>query len=123
MAVTLALPPENPPRDASIIAGRNPLTGAKVENLSPAVAVDLQMDLMAKGVVIVSTSAGTLSGRYGFQPGDIVHSLNGQPVASVGELRHMLDAAGGHWDLVIDRGGRMLTFDGGRITRATSPPT
>ena len=114
VAVKLALPPENPPRDAGIIAGRNPLTGAKVENLSPAVAVDLQMDLMAKGVVIVSTSAGTFSGRYGFEPGDIVHSLNGQPVASVGQLRHMLDAASGHWDLVIDRGGRMLslTVDG-----------
>ena len=52
--VTLALPPENPPREAQTIAGRNPLTGAKVENLSPAAALDLQMDLMAKGVAIVS---------------------------------------------------------------------
>src|SRR5579859_1153976 len=37
VAVKLALPPETPPRDLATIGGRNPLTGAKVENLSPAV--------------------------------------------------------------------------------------
>ena len=81
-----------------------------MENLSPAVAVDLQMNLLAKGVVIVSTSQGTPSGGYGFQPGDVVHSVNGQAIASVGQLKHALDAAGGHWDLVIDRGGQRLSL-------------
>jgi len=110
LAVKLALPPENPARDVSTIGGRNPLTGAKVENLSPAVAVDLQMNLLAKGVVIVSTAQGTPSGGYGFQPGDVVHSVNGEAISSVGQLKHALDAAGGHWDLVIDRGGQRLTL-------------
>jgi len=114
VAVRLALPPEDPPRDASTVAGRNPLTGARIENLSPAVAVDLQMNLTTKGVVIVSVTAGTPSGNYGFQPSDIVRSVNGQPISSVGQLKHALDAAGGHWDLVIDRSGRQLslTVDG-----------
>jgi S1-C subfamily serine protease len=110
VGVMLALPPENPPRETTTIAGRNPLTGARVANLSPAVAVDLQMNLMAKGVVILSVSAGTPSGGYGFQPGDIVRSLNGQAMTGVGQLRHALDTAGGHWDLVIDRGGQRLTL-------------
>ena len=57
VTVTLALPPENPPREVTTIAGRNPLTGAKVENLSPAAALDLQTDLLAKGVVIVSVES------------------------------------------------------------------
>ncbi|MEJ1969520.1 MAG: trypsin-like peptidase domain-containing protein [Rhizomicrobium sp.] len=59
IAVTLALPPENPPRDLQTVGGRNPLTGAKIENLSPAVAMELQLPLMARGVVIVSVAAGT----------------------------------------------------------------
>ncbi|MDE2110794.1 MAG: DegQ family serine endoprotease [Alphaproteobacteria bacterium] len=108
--VKLALPPENPPRDASTISGRNPLTGARVENLSPAVAVDLQMDLMAKGVVIVSVSSQGYAGNYGFQAGDIVRAVNGQGITSVGQLKHALDAAGGHWNLVIDRGGQRMTL-------------
>jgi Do/DeqQ family serine protease len=108
--VTLAVPPENPPRDLRTIGGRNPLTGAKVENLSPAVAIDLQLGLMTKGVVIVSVSEGTPSGGYGFQPGDIVKSVNGVPATSVAELERALASANGHWDLVVDRGGQRLSL-------------
>ena len=45
------------------LSGRNPLGGAKVENLSPAAAVDLQMDLLAKGVVITVSRPATVSPR------------------------------------------------------------
>jgi Do/DeqQ family serine protease len=111
VAVTLALPPENPPRALTAIGGRNPLTGAKVENLSPAAAVDLDMAFSAKGVVIVATSANSFAGNYGFQTGDIVRSVNGADIHSVAELVHALDAAGGHWALVVDRGGQRLTLN------------
>jgi len=114
VGVKLALPPENPPRASQTIGGRNPLTGARVENLSPAVATDLQMNLFAKGVVIRSVNDNTFAGRYGFQPGDVIRSVNGQPVANVGHLQKLLNDAGGHWDLVIDRAGQRLslTVDG-----------
>src|SRR5262249_54292083 len=92
VTVTLALPPEDPPREIATIGGRNPLTGAKVENLSPAVATDLQMGLMAKGVVVVSVSNGTPSGGYGFQPGDVVKSVNGVAITRSGQLQKALDA-------------------------------
>jgi Do/DeqQ family serine protease len=110
--VTLALPPENPAREATTISGRNPLAGAKVENLSPAAALDLQMDLLAKGVAIVSVNAQSYSGNYGFQPGDIVKSVNGAAINRVGDLAHAMSSAN-HWDLVIDRGGRKLTLSVG----------
>jgi Do/DeqQ family serine protease len=105
----LALPPENPPREEATISGRNPLAGAKVENLSPAAALDLQMDLLAKGVAIVSVDAQSYSGNYGFQPGDIVKSVNGTAINRVGDLTHAMNSAN-HWDLVIDRGGRRLAL-------------
>jgi serine protease Do len=107
--VTLALPPENPPRDVTAIAGRNPLTGAKVENLSPAAALDLQTDLLAKGVAIIAVNPNSYSGNYGFQPGDIVRSVNGASINRVGDLSRALDGAN-HWDLVIERGNRKLTL-------------
>ena len=58
-------------------------------------ALDLQMALTAKGVVIVSTSPGTFAARYGFQQGDVIRSLNGAEIHSVGELVHGLNASGG----------------------------
>jgi serine protease Do len=112
VTLKLALPPENPRRDSTTIGGRNPLTGARVENLSPAVALDLQMNLFAKGVV-VRAAGGGFAAQYGFQPGDVIRSVNGRPVNDVGSLKRLLDGTR-HWDMVIDRGGRRmsLTVDG-----------
>lgn len=112
VTLKLALPPENPRRDSTTIGGRNPLTGARVENLSPAVALDLQMNLFAKGVVIRAAGGG-FAAQYGFQPGDIIRSVNGRPVNDVGSLKRLLEGTR-HWDMVIDRGGRRmsLTVDG-----------
>ncbi|HEY2444691.1 MAG TPA: Do family serine endopeptidase [Rhizomicrobium sp.] len=110
VSIALALPPETPPRQLTTIGGRNPLTGARIENLSPAAAGDLQLGLQAKGVVIVSTSEGTPSGSYGFQAGDIVRSVNGVEVHSVRELESALEAANGQWNLVVNRGGQRLSL-------------
>jgi serine protease Do len=109
VSATLTLPPENPPREVTTIGGRNPLTGAKVENLSPAAAVDLQMDLLAKGVVIVSVNPNSYSGNYGFRSGDIVRSVNGTAINRVADLNRAVNGVN-HWDLVIERGNRRLTL-------------
>ena len=111
VSVKLELPPETPPRETATIGGRNPLTGAQVENLSPAVASDLQMDMTAKGVVIVSPGE-TIAAQQGFQPGDIVKSVNGQAIHTVRELKSALDAAAeqGGWSLEVDRGGQRMTL-------------
>ncbi|HEX3431859.1 MAG TPA: Do family serine endopeptidase [Rhizomicrobium sp.] len=110
ISFALTLPPENPPRQLTAISGRNPLTGAHVENLSPAVASDLQLDFSARGVVVVSTSDNTPSGSYGFQPGDIIRSINGQEIRSVGELQRALEGAEGRWDMVVQRGNQRLSL-------------
>jgi serine protease Do len=107
---TLALPPETPPRDVRAIGGRNPLTGAKVENLSPAVASALQLPLTVKGVVVLAVTDGTPSGTYGFQPGDIVVGVNGQEIRSTDELQRALGSAQA-WQLVVNRNGQRLLLN------------
>jgi serine protease Do len=109
VTVTLALPPESPPKEIVTIAGRNPLTGARVENLSPAAATELQMDVMAKGVVIIGVNPSGIAANYGFQPGDIVRSINGASINRSGELVRALNGTN-QWDMVIERGGRRLTL-------------
>ena len=106
--VTLALPPENPPREIQTISGRNPLAGARVENLSPATAGELQMDLFSKGVVIVAVNQNSYAGAQGFQPGDIVRSVNGAPINRVGDLTRSLAAP--RWDLLIERDSQRLSL-------------
>jgi serine protease Do len=105
--VRLALPPENPPRQVTTIGGRNPLTGAKVENLSPAVNAELQVDLTARGVVVLSPGE-SIAAQQGFQSGDIIRAVNGAEIHSVGDLNRALASAGSQWDMIIDRGGQQI---------------
>jgi Do/DeqQ family serine protease len=109
VVVKLELPPANPPPDKLTIGGRNPLAGADVENLSPSVANDLNMDLMARGVVLVSVG-NTFAANQGFQPGDVVKSVNGVEITSTRQLQQLLNAGGGHWSLIVDRGGQRMTL-------------
>ena len=109
VTVMLSLPPETPPREVQTIAGRNPLTGARVENLSPATATELQIDVLSKGVAIVSVNSSGIAANYGFQPGDIVRDVNGTSINRVGELLRVLNNTN-HWDLVVERDGRRLTL-------------
>ena len=78
-----------------------------MENLSPAVNTELQLDLMTRGVVVLS-AGDSIAAQQGFQSGDIVRAINGQEIHSVGELNRALASAGGQWDMIIDRGGQQI---------------
>lgn len=108
-ATRIALPPDQG-RDEAVIAGLNPMQGAKVANITPALADELQMDLMAKGVVVTAVSAASQAARFGIQPGDIVRQLNGENIATVAQLKRNL-AATDSWAMAIQRGDRVLSLN------------
>jgi serine protease Do len=91
--VTLAAPPENPPRTITRIAARSILTGVTVANLSPAYAQELGAGLPEQGVVVVAIDAGAPAARF-LRPGALIESVGGQPVRSVADVQR-LAAAGG----------------------------
>jgi len=109
VTVTVALPPETPPRETQAVGGRNPLGGAKIANLSPAAALDLGLDLFSKGVAIVSVDDSSYAAAQGFQTGDIIRSVNGAEITKVGDLTRALNAAS-RWNVVLERGGRRATL-------------
>jgi serine protease Do len=111
VALTVALPPEDPPRDARLLSGREPLAGARVANLSPALVEELglpEADTEAGGVAVLSVEPGSLAGRIGLQPADIVLALNGVPVGSVGALVSALAGGAPRWLLSIRRKDQVL---------------
>src|SRR5207302_3963423 len=75
VTVALETAPETA-RDEIVIRARSPFTGAKVSNLSPAVAEELRIDPAAQGVVIVDIADASLAQSLGFQRGDLVLSVN-----------------------------------------------
>src|SRR5882724_9049501 len=108
VALPLLAAPETPPRQLTALRGRNPLAGASVINLSPAVAEELNVDDWS-GVVITKIEPGTFPARLGFAAGDILLKLNDQPTGSVDELKQALERAADRWTITFKRDGKVRT--------------
>src|SRR6185369_9148979 len=109
-AVTIALQsaPELPREEVEIHA-RSPFLGAKVANLSPALAEELRLDTQAQGVVIVNILDGSTAQTIGFQKGDIVVSVNNQKIERSADLDRIARAGGHQWRVTINRAGQQIS--------------
>ncbi len=104
--------PATPPRDERTLDGRNPLGGATVVNLSPAVAEELGADAFAaKGVLVTKIADGGLAANVGMRPGDMVREINGKPIATTSDVAAALSAGGRAWRITIQRGDQVITGD------------
>jgi len=106
--VRVGLPPDNN-RDERVLEGPNPLSGARVANMTPALADEMQLDFFLTGVVIMATGGGSEAARFGFQPGDILRQINNVDIDSPARLQEALDASRG-WEIVALRGNRTMTL-------------
>ena len=102
----LASPPEDPPRDRSELEGRQPLSGATVVNMSPAVAEEMGLSEWRPGVAIIEVKPGAYAGRF-VRPGDMILATNGQDLKSVADLRKRV--AAGISSVSIARDGMVST--------------
>jgi Do/DeqQ family serine protease len=101
-----------PARDERIIAGNNPFAGAKVVNLSPAVAEEVGADPFdaPKGVMVYSVdSARSYAAGIGLRAGDIIKSVNGKAILTTADLDAATKAGARRWQISIMRNGQMIT--------------
>ena len=102
----LAPPPETPPRDQAVLDGRQPLSGAAVANMSPAVADELGLVEWRSGVIVMEVKPGSFAGRF-VRPGDMILGVNGQDVKNVADLKKHI--AAGVASVSIGREGMVST--------------
>ena len=107
-SLRVSLPPDDA-RDETTIAGRNPMQGARVANITPALADELQMDLTASGVVVVSIDDTSAAQRFGLRQGDVVRQVNNERIANVAQLRRALESTDG-WRIILQRGDQTLNL-------------
>src|SRR5437764_5365555 len=87
--VKLTVPLETAPdtnRDEIVLTARSPFQGAKVANISPAVADELHLDSQTEGVVVIDLADGGLAANFGFQKGDIILAVNDQKITRTRDL-------------------------------------
>ncbi|MCQ1854035.1 DegQ family serine endoprotease [Neorhizobium galegae] len=108
--VNLALntAPETTPRDERLVEGRNPFAGLRVANLSPKLATELHIPAEKSGVVVTDVTRNSPAARLGFQPKDILISLNGTVVTSTKGMEAMLNDDPGFWRVEIERDGQRI---------------
>jgi Do/DeqQ family serine protease len=105
--ISLKAAPQPTKDDVRDLKGVHPFDGAKVANLSNALADELGLDDQ-DGVVIIAVAGGTTAQRLGFQPGDVIVQVGREPVANITELERQLAQRQRTWALSINRGGRLL---------------
>jgi Do/DeqQ family serine protease len=108
VAVALQTAPETP-RDEMTIRSRSPFSGAKIANLSPALADELQLQNIDSGVVILDIDNGSYASNLGFQRGDVIQEVNGEPIAKTRDLDRVTKVPSAGWRIVILRGGQKIS--------------
>ncbi len=97
------------PVDEVTIRSRSPFSGAKVGNLSPALADQLQLRNADRGVVILDVAPGSYAGNIGFRRGDVIVSVNDRRIEKTSDLARVADESHRAWRVVLRRGGRQIT--------------
>ena len=108
LQVRLEATPELP-RAERILAGSSPLSGATVVNLSADVlqAANFRGNpLNAPEGVLVTNAGRGLAARVGVRAGDLITTVNGQEVRTVGDLQAALERGGAGWRIGVNRGGQ-----------------
>jgi serine protease Do len=108
LPVELTPAPRQPEPDETWLEGEQPLTGARVANLSPALGEELSVSGW-KGVVIVAVKRGSFARNLGLRPGDLVVRVNGANVENVDQLRTLMSAEQDKWELTVERDGKVKT--------------
>jgi S1-C subfamily serine protease len=108
MSVVLETIPDLP-REELLISARSPFQGAKVANVTPALADELRLDPSTEGVIIVELANGSAAQSLGFRPGDIVVAVNNQKIAKTRDLERASAQPSRTWRITLRRGGQQMS--------------
>jgi Do/DeqQ family serine protease len=107
LTVALEVAPDTG-RDEIVLTGRSPLQGAKVANISPAVADELHLDSSTEGVVVTDLADGGTAAGVGFQKGDIILAVNNKKIEKTADLEKATRESARLWRITVVRGGQQI---------------
>jgi Do/DeqQ family serine protease len=96
-------------RNEIVLTTRSPFQGARVSNISPAVADELHLDTDTEGVVVTALADNSTAANVGFQKGDIILSVNSQKIGKTNDLEKVTKDGSRLWRIQMVRGGQQLS--------------
>ncbi|MHA1524509.1 MAG: Do family serine endopeptidase [Alphaproteobacteria bacterium] len=109
VAVALQPAPENPPRNTTRLDTAPALAGARVANLSPALAEELQLPQSRQGVIVLTVEPRSGANVTGLKPQDIVVAIDGVRIGLVSDLLALEKQIDQLFEITIRRKGRVIT--------------
>jgi Do/DeqQ family serine protease len=109
--VALTVPLETAPdtgRDEIVMTSRSPFQGARVANISPALADELRLDSSIEGVVVTELADNAAAASIGFQKGDVILAVNDQKIGKTSDLEKATRTPSRIWRIVVVRGGQQI---------------
>ncbi len=110
--VKLTIPLETAPdggRNEIVLTTRSPFQGAKVANISPAVADEMHLDADTEGVVVTELADSSTAAGVGFQKGDIILAVNNQKIVKTSDLDKATRDGSRLWRIKMVRGGQQIS--------------
>jgi Do/DeqQ family serine protease len=95
-------------RDEIVLTSRSPFQGARVANISPAVADELHLDSDTEGVVVTDIADDGTAAGVGFQKGDIIVAVNNQKIVKTSDLEKATATSSRVWRITLVRGGQQI---------------
>jgi Do/DeqQ family serine protease len=93
-----------------MIDGRNPLQGAVVGELNPALADAQGLDpFLGRGLVVLKVLPGGIAAQAGLRPGDFIRAINGKAINTEKDVAQAVTQTGRRWSVTIERGGQQIT--------------
>jgi S1-C subfamily serine protease len=95
-------------RNEIVLTARSPFQGAKVANISPAVADELHLDADTEGVVVTELADDSTAAGVGFQKGDIIVAVNNNKIGKTSDLEKATSQSLRVWRITLVRGGQQI---------------
>jgi S1-C subfamily serine protease len=95
-------------RDELVITASSPFQGAKVANVSPALADEFHLDYGAEGVVVIALADNGMAANVGFRKGDIILAVNNKKIVKTADLEQAVREARRLWRITLMRGGQQI---------------
>lgn len=108
LAVPLLSPPEDPPRNLTLLEGKHPLTGLTIANLSPAYSEELGLEGEDRGVIVTDIHPASPARRLGLRRGDILVKIEDLPIGRVSDVLKATAVPRKMWELQIKRGDKVI---------------
>ena len=110
ISVPLIAPPADPPAQETILDGKQPLNGALIVNLSPALSEEIGVQEW-RGVAVLKIKRGSYADRFGLRPGDLLIKINDARIDAVGDAVAALAAPAERWSITVSRNGKLKTIE------------